>query len=55
MIDTGAGKDDALTAMGIEIDTLSSSGLSVLDQIVKGFDIMEIYSPKRVAGLAVEF
>ena len=29
--------------------------MSVLDQIVKGFDAMEIYSPKRLAELAAKF
>ena len=54
-MDTGDGNDDVLTAMEVGTDTLSSSGLSVLDNIVKGVDVMEIYSPKRVAESAVEF
>ena len=54
-MDTGDGNDDALNAMGVGIDTLSSSDLSVLDQIVERVDIMEIHSPKRVAELAVKF
>ena len=41
--------------MGDAIDTLSPGYLSVLDTIVQGVDIIEIYSPKRVADLAVKF
>ena len=55
VMDKGDGNDDALTAMGVEFDTFSSSDLSVLDKHVEGVDIMEIYSPKRVAELAAQF
>ena len=44
-----------LVAMGVEFDTLISSGLSILDHIAKGVDIFGIYSPKCVADLAVNF
>ena len=54
-MDTGDGNSDALIAMGVDIYTLSFGDFSVLDHIVKGVDLMEIYSPKRVAELAVKF
>ena len=54
-MDTGTENNDASTAVGVDIDTLSPGDLSVLDEMVKGAEIMEIYSPKRVAELAVKF
>ena len=54
-MDTGAENNDASKAMGVEVDTLSPGDLSVLDKSAKGVDIMDIYSPKRVAELAVMF
>ena len=54
-MDTGANDGDLLTAMGVDIDSLNSEDLNVLDKIVKGVDIMEVYSPERVAKLVVKF
>ena len=41
--------------MGADIDSLSSMDLAVLDKVVKGVDVMEIFSPARVNQLASKF
>ena len=40
---------------GIDIDTLDSQDLLMLSQIIRGADIVEIYSPERVNRLATKF
>ena len=46
---------EGASAMGVDIDALNSRDMEVLDKIVKGVDIMEVFSPARVNQLAVKF
>ena len=54
-MDTGANDGDLLTAMGVHIDSLNPEDLNVLDKLIKGVDIMEVYSLEGVEKLAEKF
>ena len=54
VMDTEA-EAESPTAMGVDIDALNLCDLEVLDKIIKGVDIMEVFSPARVNQLAVKF